>query len=109
MLDQDTALALLTIADEAGATVALVGDRSQLPTVGRGGVLDMAANAVPQTFDLASVHRFADPEYAQVTLDLRSGRDPDTVFDGLRAFGLVRLHATEDAMLEAVARTACAP
>ena len=43
MLDQDTARALLTIADETGARVALVGDRHQLPAVGRGGVLDHAA------------------------------------------------------------------
>jgi exodeoxyribonuclease V alpha subunit len=42
MLDQDTARALLTIADEMGARVALVGDRHQLPAVGRGGVLDHA-------------------------------------------------------------------
>ena len=42
MLDQDTARALLTIADEAGARIALVGDRHQLPAVGRGGVLDLA-------------------------------------------------------------------
>ena len=44
MLDQDTAHALLTVTAEAGATVALVGDRAQLPAVGRGGVLDMAAH-----------------------------------------------------------------
>ena len=37
MLDQDTARALFTIADETGARVALVGDRHQLPAVGRGG------------------------------------------------------------------------
>ena len=43
MLDQDTALALLAIADEASARVAFVGDRHQLLTVGRGGVLDHAA------------------------------------------------------------------
>ena len=43
MLDQDTAHALLAITAEVGATVALVGDRAQLPAVGRGGVLDMAA------------------------------------------------------------------
>jgi exodeoxyribonuclease V alpha subunit len=43
MLDQDTARALLTIADQSGARVALVGDRHQLPAVGRGGVLDLAA------------------------------------------------------------------
>ena len=43
MLDQDTARALLALADAAGARVALVGDRHQLPAVGRGGVLDLAA------------------------------------------------------------------
>ena len=43
MLDQDTARALLTIADETGARLAMVGDRHQLPAVGRGGVLDHAA------------------------------------------------------------------
>ena len=43
MLDQDSAIALLTVTAEAGATVALIGDRAQLPAVGRGGVLDMAA------------------------------------------------------------------
>ena len=42
MLDQDTALALLTIADERRARVVLMGDRHQLPAVGRGGVLDLA-------------------------------------------------------------------
>jgi conjugative relaxase-like TrwC/TraI family protein len=40
MLDQDTALALITIADETGANLTMVGDRHQLPAVGRGGVLD---------------------------------------------------------------------
>ncbi len=39
MLDQDSAQALLTIADEAGARIAFLGDRHQLPAVGRGGVL----------------------------------------------------------------------
>ena len=35
MLDQDTARALVTIADETGARLALVGDRHQLPAVGK--------------------------------------------------------------------------
>lgn len=61
MLDQDSALALFMIAAEAGATLALVGDRAQLPAVGRGGVLDMAAQIRGRTFDMAEVHRFTDP------------------------------------------------
>ena len=43
MLDQETARALLHIADQADARVVFVGDRRQLPAVGRGGVLDMVA------------------------------------------------------------------
>src|SRR5690606_14852294 len=92
MLDQDTAIALLTVCAEAGATVALVGDRAQLTAVGRGGVLDMAAQLRGRTFDMAEVHRFTDPAYAEVTLQMRDGRNPGTVFDQLAAQGLVRLH-----------------
>src|SRR5699024_6517944 len=76
MLDQDTAIALLTVCAEAGATVALVGDRAQLAAVGRGGVLDMAAQLRVRTFDMAEVHRFTDPEYADLTLRMRDGNQP---------------------------------
>ncbi len=85
MLDQDIARALLTIADETGARVALVGDRHQLPAVGRGGVLDHAARwAQPQAhLALETVHRFTDPGYADLTLLMRTGRTPGRVFDAL--------------------------
>ena len=75
MLDQDTAAALLTVADEMGARVALVGDRHQLPAVGRGGVLDLATRWVSPAahVDLDVAHRFADPEYAVISLALRTG------------------------------------
>ncbi|MDR1186120.1 MAG: AAA family ATPase, partial [Bifidobacteriaceae bacterium] len=103
MLDQDTAIALLTTVTEAGAAVALVGDRAQLPAVGRGGVLDMAAQARGCVFDMAEVHRFTSPGYAALTLAMRGRDDPGRVFDRLAALGLVRLHASEDAMREHVA------
>lgn len=75
MLDQDTAHALLRVAEEMGARVAFVGDRHQLPAVGRGGVLDLAARWVTPTahLDLDVAHRFADPEYAAMSLALRTG------------------------------------
>ena len=75
MLDQDSARALLTIADETGARLALVGDRHQLPAVGRGGVLDLATRfATPEAHtSLAVVHRFSDPAYAAISLAMRSG------------------------------------
>ncbi|MDR1186558.1 MAG: relaxase domain-containing protein [Bifidobacteriaceae bacterium] len=103
MLDQDTAIALLTTVTEAEAAVALVGDRAQLPAIGRGGVLGMAASARGLTFDMAEVHRFAGPGYAALTLAMRGRDDPGGVFDQLAALGLVRLHASDDAMREHVA------
>ncbi len=106
MLDQDTALALLTLADEAGATVALVGDRAQLPAVGRGGVLDMAAQLSARTFDMTTVHRFTDPEYADLTSRIRAGENPALLFDRLHALGLIQLHESTEAVQEAIAQTA---
>lgn len=104
MLDQDTAIALLTVCTEAGATVALVGDRAQLAAVGRGGVLDVAAHIRGRMLDMAEVHRFTDPEYADLTVQMRDGRNPGQVFDRLAALGLVRLHASGDELREHVAR-----
>ena len=96
MLDQDTAHALLTITAEARATVALVGDRAQLPAVGRGGVLDMAAQIRGRTYDMTELHRFTDPEYAALTLSMRDRANPGETFNHLVAMGLVRLHADDE-------------
>ena len=97
MLDQDTARALLTIADETGARVALVGDRHQLPAVGRGGVLDLATAWAHPTavVTLETVHRFTDPDYAALTLPMRTGDDPAAVFDTLHRRGQIVIHPTE--------------
>ena len=97
MLDQDTARALLTIADETGARVAFVGDRHQLPAVGRGGVLDHAVAWAHPTavVTLVKVHRFTDPDYAAVSLRIRNGDDPGSVFDTLARRGQVVIHTSE--------------
>ncbi|MGA8248689.1 MAG: AAA family ATPase [Nocardioides sp.] len=97
MLDQDTARALLTIADEAGARAALVGDRHQLPAVGRGGVLDHARAWAHSTavVSLETVHRFTDPDYAALSLRMRTGNDPAAVFDALRRRGLIVIHPSD--------------
>jgi exodeoxyribonuclease V alpha subunit len=122
MLDQDTARALVTIADEHHARIALVGDRHQLPAVGRGGVLDLAARwAAPDAcLTLDTVHRFtrtitcadgtattvADEEYAQLSLTMRTGVEPERVFDALAARGQIRIHASEQERRHALAETA---
>jgi exodeoxyribonuclease V alpha subunit len=115
MLDQDTARALLTVADEAGVRLALLGDRHQLAAVGRGGVLDLAAEQVDPAghLTLDAVHRFTrtgqdglttpDAEYAELTLAMRTGEDPGAVFDALVARGHIRLHADAAALQAALA------
>src|SRR3954452_3594954 len=120
MLDQDTARALLTVADEAGARLALLGDRHQLAAVGRGGVLDLAVRQVDPAGHLIldAVHRFTrtddagratpDVEYAELTLTMRTGDDPGAVFDALVARGQIRVHADPAALQEALATTAAA-
>jgi exodeoxyribonuclease V alpha subunit len=112
MLDQDSARALMVIADTAHARAALVGDRHQLPAVGRGGVLDLAARwANPDAcLTLEGVHRFADPAYAQLSLSMRTGapQSPGVVFDALAARGEVRIYPTEAARTQALATIAAA-
>ncbi|HRI94541.1 MAG TPA: AAA family ATPase, partial [Nocardioides sp.] len=104
MLDQDTARALLTIADQTHARVAFVGDRHQLPAVGRGGVLDHAARwARPEaSLALETVHRFTDPEYAELSLLMRTGERSGEVFDALLRRGEIVVHPTEVERLAAL-------
>lgn len=118
MLDQDTARALLTIADEQGVRVALLGDPHQLPAVGRGGVLDMAQRWTDSITDLTVIHRFTheteiapgitgtvpDTDYAALSLRLRHGDDPAEVFTRLQARGQVHRYdspAERDAAIAA--------
>ncbi|MCZ2807553.1 relaxase domain-containing protein [Modestobacter sp. VKM Ac-2983] len=118
MLDQDTARALLVVADEHDVRVTLLGDRHQIAAVGRGGVLDLAVRRVEPAahVTLYRVHRFTrtdqagqtvpDTEYADLTLAMRDGADPDGAFDALAARGYVRLHADAAALREALAALA---
>ncbi len=96
MLDQDTARALLTLADEAGLKLMLVGDRHQLPAVGRGGVLDLAVRYAPnRVTELDTARRFADPAYAALSLRMRRGQKPGEVFDELLRRGEIVVHASD--------------
>jgi hypothetical protein len=106
MLDQDTACAPLTVTDEAGARVAFMGDRHQLPAVGRGGALDHAvAYADPATVvTLDTVRRFTDPAYAILSLRLREGYLSDDVFDALLARGEIIVHSSDVERTAALAR-----
>ncbi|OWP20302.1 hypothetical protein CBF90_02120 [Microbacterium sp. AISO3] len=108
MIDQDIAHALVEIAEENGALLALVGDRAQLPAVGRGGVLDMAVEAHPQPLDLTDLHRFQDRQYAELTLQMRSRERPEELFDRLYERGNLVVHDTMEAAHETIAADAIA-
>ena len=110
MLDQDTARALVRIADETGARIGLVGDRHQLPAVGRGGVLDLAVSRVDPEASviLDRVHRFADPDYADLSLQMRAGNHPEAVFDQLVERGQIVLHTDEASRTAVLADQAAA-
>jgi exodeoxyribonuclease V alpha subunit len=105
MLDQDTARALFAIADKTGASLALLGDRHQLPAVGRGGVLDLAARWAPPEahLELESVHRFSDERYAALSLLMRTGERSGEVFNALLERGQIVVHPTEVERTAAVA------
>ena len=91
MLDQDTARALFTVADEHSTRIALIGDRRQLPAVGRGGVLDLAARWTDPTsrVTLDAVHRFADPALRAAEFGHPAG---DRSGSGVRPAGRPRPH-----------------
>ena len=63
----------------------------------RGGVLDHAvAWAHPSAVvTLVKVHRFTDPDYAAMSLRMRNGDDPGSVFDTLHRRGQVVIHTSE--------------
>ncbi|CAN5484500.1 hypothetical protein BH09ACT12_BH09ACT12_23970 [soil metagenome] len=96
MLDQDTAHALLDLAGTASSRVTLIGDRHQLPAVGRGGVLDLAVRYAPERcVELEGVRRFNDPAYAELSLKMRCGEASGEVFEELVRRGEIVLHASE--------------
>jgi hypothetical protein len=102
MIDQDLAHALMTVANENDAPLALVGDRAQLPAIGRGGVLDMAVAAHPRPLDLSELYRFREEGYADLTLQMRDRAEPKALFDDLEARGNIVVHATADEAWEAI-------
>jgi hypothetical protein len=63
---------LLTLAQDSGAVVRLLGDPMQLTAVAAGGALRLLAHAGP-TAELDRVHRVVDPAEAEATLRLRAG------------------------------------
>jgi DNA transposition AAA+ family ATPase len=72
MLDLHAANALIELAREQRATVALVGDPRQALPVGHSGAMATATRRATRSVELDTVHRFSDPTYAALTLRLRN-------------------------------------
>lgn len=102
MIDQDLAHALVTVANENTAPLAMIGDRAQLPAIGRGGVLDMAVAAHPRPLDLTELHRFREDGYADLTLRMRDRVEPRALFEQLHARGNLVVHETPEKAWEAI-------
>lgn len=77
MLDLHAASALTQLAIETGAGIALVGDPQQASPVGHAGAMALAERRAGQAVVLTGVHRFADPDYAALTLRLRAPTTAD--------------------------------
>lgn len=80
MLDLNAADALTQLAIETGAAIALVGDPLQASPVGHAGAMALAQRRAGKDVVLSGMHRFEDPNYAALTLRLRS---PDDLFDAI--------------------------
>ncbi len=75
MLDLEAASALLDVAHAASAGVALIGDEQQALPVGHSGAMALFWRRSPQRIELTTVHRFKDPEWAEISVRLRDPVD----------------------------------
>ncbi|MFD1491185.1 MULTISPECIES: AAA family ATPase [Microbacterium] len=80
MADLECANALLALAAETGAGIAMVGDHLQAAPVGHAGAMAALTRRATSVVELDSVHRFRDPEYGQLTLRLRNASTKEDAF-----------------------------
>lgn len=105
MIDQEQARALLHVADETGAKLTLVGDTSQLSSVGRGGVLELAKRYTGNVVEMTDIHRFKDHGYAEFSLRLRAREagDVEPLAREIVDRGMVRTAETDGETVAAIA------
>ncbi|KQR51315.1 hypothetical protein ASF88_19320 [Leifsonia sp. Leaf336] len=84
MLDLEAANALLDVIDRTRATIAVVGDDYQALPVGHSGAMALFRSAAFGRIELTNIHRFRDPDWADLTLRLR---DADGAEEGQRIAG----------------------
>lgn len=98
MVDLRVALALAEVAERTGAGIAMVGDHLQARPVGHSGAMATLKQRSGAVVELTAVHRFSDPEYAELSLRIREPESPaDAHAVGLELLkrGLVQTVSTE--------------
>src|SRR3546814_12642177 len=85
MVDLECANALLALAAETGAGIAMVGDHLQAAPVGHAGAMAALTRRATSVVELDSVHRFRDTEYGHLTLRLRNASPKEDAFAVARA------------------------
>ena len=71
MLDLEAANALIDVIHRTGATVAVVGDDYQALPVGHSGAMALFRRSAFEKIELTEIHRFRDPEWADLSARLR--------------------------------------
>lgn len=111
MVDLHAANALAIVAAETGAGIAMVGDHLQARPVGHSGAMAAMTRRATAVVELTAVHRFHDPQYAELTLRMREPRSKDealAVASDLDARGLIHCVADQaqarEVMVEAYLR-----
>ncbi|ANF33377.1 hypothetical protein A0130_09540 [Leifsonia xyli] len=77
MLDLEAANSLVDVLTRTGAGVALVGDERQALPVGHSGAMALFWRYAADQVELTTIHRYKDPEWADLTLRLRDPRNKD--------------------------------
>jgi exodeoxyribonuclease V alpha subunit len=71
MVDLQSADALGMVLEETRAGIAMIGDPLQAAPVGHVGAMALLTRSADHVVELRAVHRFADPQYGELTLRLR--------------------------------------
>lgn len=92
MVDLHVARALACVAQDTGASIAMVGDHLQAMPVGHSGAMASLTRRSTAVIELTAVHRFHDPDYATLTLKMREPGSKDAALEvaaGLDERGLI--------------------
>jgi exodeoxyribonuclease V alpha subunit len=99
MLDLEAANALIDIIHRTGAAVAVIGDDYQALPVGHSGAMAHFRRSAFEKIELTEIHRFRDPEWADLSARLRDSSGPAesrTIAEELDQTGHLK-HVTSEA------------